>query len=524
MSFLAFPYDSLQDARRQLKQVYKGEAQRYEVPVSNVLLPPFEPNLSNNCEILNPHSNANDTFEFLRTEIAASMFAQTLQIRLDFSHTQPLDGDARLTRPDAKVGEIVDKLELKYGLVQERRATVVFSQPFGDTRIRMRHSPFHPLRMDNFVVLFAKDFQYVYWIPASRIAHEWWTDAEQLEISRADIVDLRVRIAGNPDWFEQVYERIIEPNPGSMRKPEPGLRTQLNHYAVGRYVDDDDYVDVKYYQEHKGLKSTKSKPDSPWWSIERGNQECAHRRYGIWFPLGHRERIVQAVFVGYEWDETDKLAFESVGRLPAALHTGDLSPYTPCLLIRMASTVTRRKRRNGIPSYVSGVKLDKGPLPCLYYIDARRPADLDIPSSKILVPEELIDFELRNKKYTERIGKKKIDEEITTARQVVNRLGWSKALPITEDTDLRELVTVPLSELMVREYRDQQDALEQFLAAHENKEKPLSWSSNLRISATWDYAVTLANLQQAFADVWTATLKSAWWTGSGEGDDEEEED
>lgn len=503
-----------------MKQVYKGEATNYVVPLNNIVLPSFTPNLLSDRTILRPLTAGNDSFEFLRTTIRASVFAQNLSITLDYSQAQPLDGDARLMRPHAELGPLVDKLELKDNLIRETSSVVIFSQPFGDEKTRIRHSPFHPLRCDNFVVLFGNDRNYVYWIPASEIKSAWWSDEEQVKISRVEIAKYRVCISGNADWFEQVYTTIVEPNAGSSRKKEERLRPhiQLDHYKVGRYVDDDDYVDVKYYQDSKGRKATKSKPDSPWWDVERANDQCARRGRGIWFPLGHRERIATAAFVAYDWDETDRSVYQSIGKLPADLHTGDLSPYTPCLLIKMLTAVTRRRHRNGFPSHVSGVKLDKGPHPCLYLIDCARPADRSIPRSKILVPEEFIDFEHRADKYTARMENKGIGGRYETAREIVTKLKWAQANPITEDTDLRELITVPFGELMVREYGDQLDAVESFLAGHENAVKDITWSSNLDLFASGTYVLTLGSLQQMFANEWSPSLKSAWWTGDMDGD------
>lgn len=508
-----------------LKEVYRGDVQQYEVPVSGVLLPHFQPNLSRDRMMLRPNTTANSTFDFLRTHIATSGFARDLELRLDFSRHQPLDGDAQLIQSNETLG----RLELKDNLIREDQDTLVFFQPFGDRRNRMRHSPFHPLRCDNFVVLFGCARSYVYWIPASRISESWWSDATQVNIPRRDIADCRVPIAGNLDWLEQVYRRIIEPNAGSLRKKDIRIHTQLEHYAVSRSIDDDNGdhdFDVKYYREEiKAARAQlESKPGSPWWDIERANAECAHRGYGIWFPLGHRERIAQAVFVAYEWDETEKSVFDSIGKLPADLHTGDLSPQTPCLLIKMVKTAVAYRKRNGYPSFVSGLKLDKGPLPCLYYIDCSRPVDRASPRSCILVPEEFIDYEYRNQKYADRLVKKERQgAEISSARDVLSLVGVQKGAQIIRDTDLRELITVPFSELMVRQYRDQQDALEAFLAAHEDTVKPLTWSPNLQVSATGDYAVTLARLQQEFGNEWTPTWESAYFINShGEEDDEED--
>lgn len=155
---------------------------------------------------------------------------------------------------------------------------------------------------------------------------------------------------------------------------------------------------------------------------------------------------------------------------------------------------------NGFQSFVSGLDLDRAPLPCLYLIRCGRPGDDVISKSNLLIPEEFIDHKYRTEKYATGMEKTGMPvAEVCSARGVVESVGESEGNAIIQDTDLRELITVPFSELMVRESRDQQDAVDAFLAAHANKSKPLTWSTSLDISAKGDYVVTLQTLQHVLA-------------------------
>lgn len=256
--------------------------------------------------------------------------------------------------------------------------------------------------------------------------------------------------------------------------------------------------------------------------LDHANWDCANRGNGIWLKPDHQhssKRLPHVVFVSWTWSETEALLFRTTRSLPVALNSSELSPYTPCLLVKIMRAGNGPLPPNGFPSFVSGLELDKGPLPCLYLIRCGKQGLGTVSRSHVLVPEEFIDFDYRNKKYAERMRKIGMPAaNVSSAREVVEKVGEGKGNQIVQDADLRELITVPFSELTVRAGRDHQDAVEAFLAAHANKSKALTWSTNLKISATGDYVVTLNTLERVLAGHKNGALGTALKKGGGDGD------
>ncbi|KAK3708396.1 hypothetical protein LTR37_011492 [Vermiconidia calcicola] len=520
----ALPLDLLRQAHSNVRETYSTQAD-YVVPGSGVRILPWK-QICVDPPGLAVSGAAQDAFDFLFQAIKTSQYARDNRITIDLAQRQPLGGDATLLQPD----RAAEKVEMKWGLVVETHhengtpALRITQLGFEDSR-RKRASLFHPLRIDNFVVLLSANREYLYWIPAQFCVIDFWVADEHVMVPREHFARFRVDIRNSgADWIETVYESIINRHRQSSRPAH-----ELPAYAFAEHYKAAAVEEIK--EETFGVDESRrgQLTGYPWPKIERWNRECAHIGYGLFLPLSRQEKVANVVWFGHKWSVQDRAVYWSTGQLPKALHQGDIDPTTPMLLIRAIHVVTMRGFSSlEFPANVAGRRLDRleiGHLPCLYYVDCETWAMRGEERSGLLFPEEFIDYDYLHQQYSEFCGTR-----VTSAREfsaAVQEMGYNRSSAwylIARHTDLRRCLTAPYTEFMIREGEELPNAIHDFANSHLGERKLVSWFECADLYADrLSYLVQFKDLLQRLGDEHVSAVLRRLQSGVAPGNDDSDE-
>lgn len=493
---LAVPLEKFTEAQENWRHA-QANGTKYIVPGSGVEVDVW-PNKGGSSNLL---LSANDpawrAFDILFQAINGSHYAGQNKITLEFATFQPLGGDGQILWD----GHPPETVELKLNLVKEitnaadEIIQVQISQVGANEMERKRRSAFHPNRTHSFLILLKPGRSLGYCLPASALSPEYWNDELEFLIPYPDIAKFKFSMVES-DWFADLHQRIIIPNAQSQRpEHEIPANAVAENYGPAAALEVET-ADVPTKAELKTLLA-----GYPWWKIERWNRRAAHKGYGVYIPLSRESKIANVVWVGWRWSVQEKVRYFATQQLPVKFHQGDVWPHTPVMLIRAISVRTdKNKWATDFPTRVNGWRLDPGPFPCLYYVDCGNYRMNHVERSGLLFPQEYIDYELLNKRYSNHLG-----QNVRSGREFFNkagRAGTSAAGHLARLTNLERILKAPYTGFMVREGEDFDDAINNFFYAHVNEEKPLTWYNYAKLTATDNYVVTARDVWQALADEW----------------------
>ena len=501
--------------------MFTGKVGYLQLPKSGVKIPRWDPTVSTTKIFETNDVAADRAFQCLYQGVQQSAVAKAEGIRVELAKYQPLGGDAEIQQEGLTTTERVElkqgvaqhlMLEDEPGEVREVLRILVGARDPGKDR---RRSLFNPNRGDHFACLFDANYTSGYWIPARIFLAEYWSDAPHVDLPYASVRAFRFDINPGEDWYSQVHRRIVEPNRQSQRPAFviPTKTTVESYAAAGSEKIQDSTADKR---KGAGGKLT----GYPYWKIERWNRDSAHLGRGVFLPLGRQESIANVAWVDMIWSKEEKAEYFSFRKLPRALHIGSISRRTPVFLF----TVLCVRSWAGVssdefPSWVAGQRLDRGPFPRLYYVDAESWPMRKYERSGPLFPEELIDYDDLNERYSKACG-----ESVHSCREMMEAVGKKRGIDLAaSETDLSKSLRLPVSELMVCEGRDFLKAVHSFADAHARDEKPLTWFNAAEVSATGNYMVMFGDLLQALADKYAYELFGLRWPGDDTVRDESED-
>ncbi|KAM0724300.1 hypothetical protein Q7P37_000182 [Cladosporium fusiforme] len=258
------------------------------------------------------------------------------------------------------------------------------------------------------------------------------------------------------------------------------------------------------------LASDESKPNSddyPWWVVERWNRHAAYTTWGLYLPLEGESNIANVIWMGYRWSIEDKLRYVATGDLPLKFRQGDVSPGTPILLIRAMSIRECRSRwASEIPTRVRN--LDKGPFPCLFYVDCGGYAMRHVERSGLLFPSEFVDNDHLNQGYSGHLG-----QEVSSGQEFLQKYPRDKGyspLQAKENlaylTNLERCLRAPWAGFQVRAGKDFDSSVVNFFLAQLKDEKPITWYTYGKIVAKDCYVLCAR-------DLWLETKKQVITNG-----------
>jgi hypothetical protein len=484
---LAVPVCRLAEAQDRWRQAEENGA-KYKVPGSEVEIDVWKMKEARPSILLGTNDPVRHAFDFLFNAISSSQYATDKYITLEFPY-HSLGGDADLLR----LGYPTEGLKLQWGLVKEIRRDVELEEieieQLGTTKKEaLRASAFHPNRSHNFLIVTNPNTTYGYCLPARKLSSDYWSGEQFIYMPGSEVEEFRFATT-EPDWFADLHRRIISPNAQSER-PEHIFPDNAvpEDYAI---TEDDDHGIEDPLSEHE-LSSY------PWWKIKRWNNRAAQNGWGVYIPLGFQCKIANVVWVGYRWSEADQAQYVLTRQLPVSFHQGDIPRSHPTLLIRVLSA---HETNADCTTTVSGWHLENERFPCLYYVDCGTYSTKHIRGPGLLFPSEFINRDLLKDQYTDLVGKRIISGP-GGARKIGDASREREAASYV--ANLQHCLLAPCSGFHVHEGKDFDDAINQFVNAHVNDYKPVTWyeDGNTGLTATLEYVFLAHELWQALADDW----------------------
>ena len=218
----------------------------------------------------------------------------------------------------------------------------------------------------------------------------------------------------------------------------------------------------------------------------------------MYIPLGIECKFATVVWVGYRWSVEDKARYFATQQLPVSFHQGDVYHHTTVLLIRV---LLAHQPTKDFTTKVSGLDLEEGRFPCLYYVDCGSYRTKHVERSGLLIPSEYIDQDLLKKQHADWISKRLTAGSDGT--QKTNDAA-NPGEPAPYRVNLEGCLLAPCSGFHIREGKDFDDAIVGFHNAHINYYKPLTWfgDGGAELTVTLEYVILARELWQALADEW----------------------
>lgn len=210
------PINLVGQAIDRIVAVARGESETYRAPGSEIHYHPWRPKpvpfntllttgCSQNAQVIIMEQAAQHGLNILHDAIKDSAVHAIIEV-------PAFSGDAvHILLPDGSKITV----EIKLNMTEEVDDFVVFRNmivsggPRGDALRRREKSPFRTLRMHDYVALLSEDCSKPCWmIPSGVIQRSWWSADEFVKIPKTAVGCFKF-FRNHTDWFDSVYDRII---------------------------------------------------------------------------------------------------------------------------------------------------------------------------------------------------------------------------------------------------------------------------------------------------------------------------